>query len=133
VVKVVKLVAAHDVGKAINRMAVENQIEGGATQGMGFGLTESQMFDRSTGVCVNPDLANYKLFTMKDVPEIIPVVVEPIDPYGPFGAKGVGEPPYSVPAPAIVNAIYNAIGVRFNEIPVTPRAILGALQGLKVS
>ena len=133
VVKVVKLVAAHDVGKAINRMAVENQIEGGATQGMGFGLMESQMFDRSTGVCVNPDLGNYKLFTMKDIPEIIPVMVEPIDPYGPFGAKGVGEPPYSVPAPAIVNAIYNAIGLRFNEIPVTPRAILGALHGLKVS
>jgi CO/xanthine dehydrogenase Mo-binding subunit len=132
VVKVVKLVAAHDVGRAVNLMAVENQIQGGAIQGMGFGLTESQMFDRSTGVCVNPDLVNYKLFTMKDVPEIIPVVVEPIDPYGPFGAKGVGEPPYSVPAPAIVNAIYNAIGVRFNEIPVNPRAILGALHGLKV-
>ena len=132
VVKVVKLVAAHDVGRAVNLLAVENQIQGGAIQGMGFGLTESQMFDRSTGVCVNPDLVNYKLFTMKDVPEIIPVVVEPIDPYGPFGAKGVGEPPYSVPAPAIVNAIYNAIGVRFNEIPVNPRAILGALHGLKV-
>jgi CO/xanthine dehydrogenase Mo-binding subunit len=132
VVKVVKLVAAHDVGRAVNLLAVENQIQGGAIQGMGFGLTESQIFDRSTGVCVNPDLVNYKLFTMKDVPEIIPVVVEPIDPYGPFGAKGVGEPPYSVPAPAIVNAIYNAIGVRFNEIPVQPRAILGALHGLKV-
>jgi xanthine dehydrogenase molybdenum-binding subunit len=132
-VKVVKLVAAHDVGKAINLLAVEHQIEGGATQGMGFGLMENQIFDRNTGVCVNPDLVDYKLFTMKDVPEIIPVVVEPIDPYGPFGAKGVGEPPYSVPAPAVVNAIYNAIGVRFNELPVKPRAILGALHGLKVS
>jgi len=57
--------------------------------------------------------------------------VEPIDPYGPFGAKGVGEPPYSVPAPAIANAIYNAIGVRFKELPITPRAILEGLKGLK--
>ena len=61
---------------------------------------------------------------MKDIPEIQPLLIEPIDPVGPFGAKGVGEPPYSVPAPAIANAIYNAIGVRFTDLPIKIRSIL---------
>ena len=130
-VKVVKLVAAHDVGRAINLMALENQIAGGAIQGMGFGLMEDQILDRNSGVCVNPNLVDYKLFTIKDIPEILPIVIESNDPYGPFGAKGVGEPPYSVPAPAITNAIYNAIGVRFNRIPITSRLVLEGLKGLK--
>ena len=130
-VKVIKLVAAHDLGRAINLMAVENQSEGGAIQGMGFGLMEDQILDKTTGICVNPNLLDYKLFTIKDVPEIHPIIVESIDPYGPFGAKGVGEPPYSVPAPAIANAIYNAIGVRFNELPINNRSILEGLKGLK--
>ena len=130
-VRVIKLVAAHDVGRAINLMAVENQIEGGAIQGMGFGLMEDQILDTKSGVCLNPNLIDYKLFTIKDVPEIHPIVVESVDPYGPFGAKGVGEPPYSVPAPAITNAVYNAIGVRFNRIPITSRLVLEGLKGLK--
>jgi CO/xanthine dehydrogenase Mo-binding subunit len=123
-VRVLKLVAAHDVGKAINLLGMENQIDGGAIQGMGFGLTEEQICDKATGICLNPNLVDYKLFTMKDIPEIQPVLIEPIDPIGPFGAKGVGEPPYSVPAPAIANAIYNAIGVRFTELPINTRSIL---------
>ena len=61
---------------------------------------------------------------MKDIPEIHTLFIEPIDPVGPFGAKGLGEPPYSVPAPAIANAIYNAIGVRFTEVPINIRSIL---------
>lgn len=131
-VRVIKLVAAHDVGKAINILGTENQIEGGAIQGMGFGLTEEQICDKATGICLNPNLVHYKLFTMKDIPEIHPMVIEPIDPVGPFGAKGVGEPPYSVPAPAIANAIYNAIGVRFTELPINIRSILeGRNKGLK--
>ncbi len=130
-IKVIKLVAAHDVGTAINLQAVENQIEGGAIQGMGYGLTEDQIYDGKTGFCLNPNLVDYKLFTIKDVPEIQSVIVEPIDPVGPFGAKGVGEPPYSVPAPAIANALYNAIGVRFNRIPITPRLVLDGLKAGK--
>ena len=129
-VRVIKLIAAHDVGKAINLLSVENQIEGGAIQGMGFGLMEDQILDAGTGICVNPNLLDYKMFTIKDVPEIVPIVVESIDSHGPFGAKGVGEPPYSVPAPAIANAIYNAIGVRFNKLPINNRSIL---EGLKKS
>jgi CO/xanthine dehydrogenase Mo-binding subunit len=123
-VRVIRLVAAHDVGKAINLLGTENQIEGGAIQGMGFGLTEDQIFDQATGLCLNPNLVDYKLFTMKDIPEIHPLFIEPIDPYGPFGARGLGEPPYSVPAPAIANAISNAIGVRFIELPINIRSIL---------
>jgi CO/xanthine dehydrogenase Mo-binding subunit len=131
VVKVIKLFAAHDLGRAINLLSVENQIQGGAIQGMGFGLMENQITDRNTGVCVNPSLVDYKLFTVKDIPEINPILVESNDPFGPFGAKGVGEPPYSVPAPAIANAIYNAIGVRFNQIPITTRSVLDGLKALK--
>jgi CO/xanthine dehydrogenase Mo-binding subunit len=131
VVKVIKLCAAHDVGRAINLVSVENQIQGGAIQGMGFCLMEDQITDINTGTCVNPSLVDYKLFTMKDIPEILPIVVESNDPFGPFGAKGVGEPPYSVPAPAITNAIYNAIGVRFNRLPITSRSVLDGLKGLK--
>ena len=130
-IRVIKLIAAHDVGKAINLLSVENQIQGGATQGMGFGLMEDQIMDKRTGICVNPNLVDYKMFTIKDIPEIIPIAVESIDSYGPFGAKGIGEPPYSVPTPAIANAIYNAIGVRFNQLPITSRSVLEGLKGLK--
>jgi CO/xanthine dehydrogenase Mo-binding subunit len=126
-VRVLKLFAAHDVGKAINLLGAENQVDGGAIQGMGFGLTEQMIFDKGTGLCLNPNLVDYKLFTMKDVPEIHPLFIEPIDPVGPFGAKGLGEPPYSVPAPAIANAVYNALGVRFTEIPINIRSILEGL------
>jgi CO/xanthine dehydrogenase Mo-binding subunit len=125
-VRVLKLEAAHDVGKTINLMGAENQVDGGAIQGMGFGLTENMIFDKDSGICVNPNLVDYKLVTMKDIPEIHPLFIEPIDPFGPFGAKGLGEPPYSVPAPAIANAIYNAIGVRFAELPINIRPILEA-------
>ena len=130
-VKVVKLVAAHDLGKVINLQGVENQIYGGAIQGMGYGLMEDQLLDGKSGICLNPNLVDYKIFTMKDVPEIQAIAVESIDPYGPFGAKGVGEPPYSVPAPAIANAVYNAIGVRFDKIPINSRLVLEGLKEAK--
>lgn len=123
-VRVLKLVAAHDLGKTINLLGAENQVDGGAIQGLGMGMTEEMIFDKDTGICLNPNLLDYKLFTMKDIPEIHPLFIETIDPVGPFGAKGLGEPPYSVPAPAIANAIYNAIGVSFTEPPITIRSIL---------
>ena len=128
-IEIVRLVAAHDVGRMINRLGCENQIQGGATMGIGFGLTERQYTDGQTGICVNPNMVDFKIPSILDVPVIEPIVVESDDPYGPFGAKGVGEPPYGVPAPAIANAIYNAIGVRYNEIPINIRSILGGLKG----
>jgi CO/xanthine dehydrogenase Mo-binding subunit len=130
-IKVIQLVAVHDLGRAINVLAAENQIEGGAIQGMAFALLEELILDKNTGVCVNPNHVHYKLPSIQDVPEILPKLVESVDPYGPFGAKGVGEPPYSPPAPAIANAIYNAIGVRFSELPITNRAVLSRLQRVK--
>ncbi|MEW6333267.1 MAG: xanthine dehydrogenase family protein molybdopterin-binding subunit [Thermodesulfobacteriota bacterium] len=131
-VRLVKLVAAHDLGRTINLLGAENQVEGGAIQGMGMGLTEAMIFDKDSGICVNPNLVDYKLFTMKDTPEILSLFIETMDPVGPFGAKGLGEPPYSVPAPAIANAISNALGVRFNELPINIRPILeGRSKGSK--
>ncbi|HUJ90932.1 MAG TPA: molybdopterin cofactor-binding domain-containing protein [Syntrophorhabdales bacterium] len=130
-VKVIKLVAVHDLGRAINTLAAENQIEGGAIQGIGFALAEEQILDRTTGICINPSMLDYKVPTMKDFPEIVPIMVESVDPFGPFGARGIGEPPYSVPAPAITNAIYNAIGVRFSELPLTRGVVLASIKKAK--
>jgi CO/xanthine dehydrogenase Mo-binding subunit len=127
-VKILRLVAAHDVGRLINRLGCESQIQGGAIMGIGFGMLERQYMDRQTGICVNPNMVDFKIPSMLDVPMVEPIMVETDDPVGPFGAKGVGEPPYGVPAPAIANAIYNAVGVRFNEIPVTIRSILDSLK-----
>ena len=126
-VEILRLVAAHDVGRMINRLGCENQIQGGAIQGIGFGMLERQYLDGPTGVCVNPNMVDFKIPSILDAPDVEPIVVESHDPFGPFGAKGVGEPPYGVPAPAIANAIYNAVGVRFSEIPVNIRSVLDGL------
>ena len=126
-VQILRLVAAHDVGRAINRIGVENQIQGGAIMGIGFGMLERQYIDSHTGICTNPNMVDFKVPSILDVPMVEPIIVEPDDPVGPFGAKGCGEPPYGVPAPAIANAIYNAVGVRFNEIPINIRALLDGL------
>jgi len=127
-VEVLRLIAAHDVGRVINLLGCENQIQGGAIMGMGFGLMERLYLDGETGICVNPNMVDFKVPSILDVPMVEPIIVEPVDPYGPFGAKGVGEPPYSLPAPAIANAIYNAVGLRFNEIPINIRSILDGLE-----
>lgn len=126
-VEILKLIAAHDVGRLINRLGCENQIQGGAIMGIGFGVLERQYIDGQTGICVNPNMVDFKIPSILDVPMVEPIIVESDDPVGPFGAKGVGEPPYGVPAPAIANAIYNAVGVRFNEIPVNIRSVLDGL------
>ena len=127
-VKILRLVAAHDVGRAINRIGVENQIQGGAVMGIGYGMLERQYMDGQTGVCINANMVDFKIPTILDVPVVEPLIVEPDDPVGPFGAKGCGEPPYGVPAPAIANAIYNAVGVRFSEIPVNIRSVLDGIE-----
>jgi len=125
-VKVTRLVAAHDIGRAINPTMVEGQIEGGVVMGIGWALTEDTIF--SQGKLVNNNFRDYKILTSLDIPEIKPVLVETIDPNGPFGAKGVGEAVMIPTAPAVTNAIYNAIGIRFRELPVTSEKILRALK-----
>ena len=125
-VKVLRVVAAHDVGKAINPMGCEQQIEGAVIMGLSNTLYEE--FKMDNGRILNDTLADYKLATMQELPEIVTILVESVQKEGPFGAKGIGEPAAAPTAPAIANAIYNAIGVRIKELPITPDKILSALR-----
>ena len=124
-VRVLRLVCANDVGFAINPMAVEGQIEGGAQMGLGYALTEELLV--KNGKILNPDLLDYRLFTSADMPEIKSIIVETDDPKGPFGAKGVGEMGGTPTAAAIANAIYDAVGVRMTQLPMTPERVLAAI------
>ena len=125
-VKVLKIVAAHDTGTAINPMSAEGQIEGGVVQGFGYALMEK--LSVKDGRVENSSFLDYKIPTSGDIPDIETILVEAEDPEGPFGAKGVGEPGLVPTAPAIVNAIYDATGVMFKELPITPEKILKALR-----
>ena len=125
-VKILKYIAAHDVGRAINPMLLEGQVYGGATMGIGYALTERLILQ--DGKVMNPNFLDYKMLTAKDVPNIETIVIETDDPSGPFGAKGIGEPGLVPTAPAIANAIYDAIGVRIKELPITPERVLAALK-----
>jgi len=122
-VKVLRVVAAHDVGKAINPKSVEGQIEGSVMQGIGMALTERLVWD-DNGRVMNDQFAEYKLPLMPDTPEIISIIVEPGDPHGPFGAKGIGEAAIVPTAAAVANAIHDATGIRFSELPMTPEKVL---------
>ncbi|MFX0014358.1 MAG: xanthine dehydrogenase family protein molybdopterin-binding subunit [Promethearchaeota archaeon] len=119
--------AAHDVGRAINPQTLEGQIEGGSLQGMGYGRYEEILFT-PTGEVLSNNLGTFLVPTTKDTPKIHPIIVE--DPWdgGPYGAKGFGEQPLMGIAPAITNAIFNAIGVRISEIPATPERVWRAIQ-----
>jgi xanthine dehydrogenase molybdenum-binding subunit len=127
-IKVLKYTAAHDIGRAINPLGVKQQIEGGAIMGIGQALTETLMRDTATGVPLNPNLLDYKVLSIKDVPPVDVVVVEHPKDYGPFGAHGIGEPPISSPASAMINAVYNAVGVWVEDIPLTRARVLAALK-----
>lgn len=131
-VDVLRVVAAHDVGKAINPATVEGQLDGGVVMGMGYALTEELRYDPGTGQVLNADLRDYKLPTVFDAPRIIHVLVETMEPTGPFGAKCIGEPALIPTAGAIANAVCDAIGKRIYSIPVTPEKVLAALKGTKV-
>ena len=125
-VRVLRLVCANDVGRAINPMAVEGQMEGGAQMGLGYALTEEVIV--KDGRVQNPDFLDYRLFTSADMPEIESIIIETDDPQGPFGAKGVGEMGGTPTAAAIANAIYDAVGVRLTQLPMTPERVLKALE-----
>jgi xanthine dehydrogenase molybdenum-binding subunit len=128
VVEVLQVVFAHDVGKLINPSAAEGQVEGGFQQGMGYALMEEIQFDAETGACLTGDFLDYKIPTAVEMPPVIDCIfIESDEPTGPYGAKSLSEPCVSVPAPAIANAIYNAIGVRIRELPITPEKILAGL------
>ncbi|MDP2743677.1 MAG: molybdopterin-dependent oxidoreductase [Dehalococcoidia bacterium] len=125
-IRVLRLVAAQDVGQVINPLGVEGQIQGGAASGLGFALTERITFDG--GRVTNDSLMDYRMPTAVDVPNIEPSIIEELDDDGPFGAKSVGELPYVPVAAAIANAIWDAVGVRVTDLPITPEKVLRALK-----
>lgn len=131
VIKVIKYVIAHDIGRAINPLNVEGQLEGGAAQGIGYALSEDLVIDKETGNTLSDSFATYKIPSALDMPEIEVILVEEPAPSGPYGAKGVGEPGMVNVAPSVANALYNALGVRINSLPMTPEKVLSALKTKK--
>lgn len=121
--------AAADVGRALNRVAVEGQIEGSVHMGLGQALSEEMKF--AGGQLINGSFLDYKIPSPLETPEIDVLVVESIDPEGPLGAKECGEGALAPIIPAVANAVYDAIGVRLNEVPMTPERVLKALQDKK--
>ncbi len=131
-VQVLKIVSAYDVGRAINRDMVETQMEGGAVQGMSTALLERLILEE--GVPKNPNFTDYRIATSVDAPlETENIIVEVPQDDGPFGARGIGEHPMVPTAPAIANAVYNAVGVRVDSLPITSEKVWMGLQTRKES
>ncbi|MBZ0265710.1 molybdopterin-dependent oxidoreductase [bacterium] len=130
-VSVERITGAHDCGFAINRTQVEGQMQGSMMMGMGEALMEQKIFD-SEGRILNRNLAEYKIPTSLDMPHLESIIVESNEPNGPYGAKEVGEGAIMPVIPSILNAIYDATGVRIDELPVTPERIVEALQKKKL-
>ena len=124
-VEILRIVAVHDCGTPINPMLVEGQIQGGISMGVGFALQEEILF--KDGVQVNPNLTNYIMPTSLDMPDLEVELVDNYDPTGPFGAKGAGEPTAVPTAAAIMNAIYDAVGVRITSLPATAEKVMMAI------
>jgi CO/xanthine dehydrogenase Mo-binding subunit/CO/xanthine dehydrogenase FAD-binding subunit len=125
-IRVLDYVAAHDIGRAINPMLVDGQIIGGVVMALGAALGEELIYEN--GRVVNPAYLNYALPRSADVPRIRPVLLEDPDPNGPYGAKSIGELGVIPVAPALANAVYDAVGIRLRELPLTPDKVLSALR-----
>ena len=125
-VQVLGIWASHDIGRVVNPRGVEGQIEGGVVQALGQGLMEH--YQTVDGHTTTPGFAKYILPTALDVPKITSVLIEDHDPIGPLGVKGIGEPAMVPTIPAIMNAIYDAVGVRITCLPATPEKILEGLR-----
>jgi len=125
VVRVLRYAAAHDVGRAINPQSVEGQIEGGAVQGLGYGLMEEVVLE--DGINLTTSFSTYLIPTAVDVPDVRALVVESGEGLGPFNARGIGEPPIGPPAAALANAIEDATGVRITRLPITAERVARAL------
>jgi xanthine dehydrogenase molybdenum-binding subunit len=123
-VDILQMVTAHDVGRAVNPMTLENQALGGAIQFLG--MSEEYVIDQATGASLTSNYLDYGLISIATAPPIDVVVAEPIDPLGPFGAKGIGECPTILPITTVSSAIYNAIG-KWLDPPFTPAKVLKAL------
>ncbi len=129
-VRLLRMSAAHDVGKAINPLNCEAQIEGGLAMGIGSALHEELVVDNS-GKVRNSSFLDYHLVTSLDVPKMIPIIVECPEPLGPYGAKGLGEPGLAPTPAAIGNAVADAIGIRIYDLPLTPERVYRAIKAKK--
>ncbi len=129
-VRVLRWLTAQDVGFAVNPLSVEGQMEGATVQGIGMGMYEEMVYD-DRGQLLNPGFLDYRMPTAADVPSIQTLIVEVPSEDGPYGARGVGEPPVTPGSAAIANAVYDAVGSRVTEIPLTPERILRALGKLR--
>lgn len=127
--EVLRVVAAHDVGRAVNPMTTEGQIEGGVVMGLGYGMMEEVLWD-DRGDLLTTGFDTYLVPTAIDGPPVVSLIVEEPEPSGPFGAKGTGEPPACPTAAALVNAIRDAVGVDIRSLPVTPEKVWAGLQAL---
>jgi xanthine dehydrogenase YagR molybdenum-binding subunit len=128
-VRVDKIVAIHDVGRVINRLGAESQVEGGIIQGIGHTLSEERIVDPATGSILTRTLDAYKLPTIADVPEIVTELIDLPDPHlTNLGSKGLGEPPIIPTAAAIANAIRDATGADVRSLPITREEMLRALR-----
>jgi CO/xanthine dehydrogenase Mo-binding subunit len=131
-VTVKKVVAAHDVGRAINPFAVEQQIRGGVVMALGAVFTEELLQDAATGLPLNPNMLDYRPFSILDAPDDIEVVIiEKPKQYGVFGAHGIGEPPMGPPAAAVAAAVYNAVSIWIEHMPITREKVLAALRNVR--
>ena len=130
IVRLLKITAAHDVGRVLNRLGIEGQIEGGIVMGQGYALSEDLLVEN--GAIRNPSFRDYKLVTAPEIPEVDVSFIETMDGEGPQGAKGVGEAPAICIAAAVANAIYNATGTRIYALPFTPEKVYRALRGTNV-
>jgi len=126
-VRVVKMVSAVDCGRAINPATAEGQIEGGATQALGYGVCEEMRYD-DQGALLTTDFTTYHIFRADEMPAMESYLIETSDPYGPYGAKAVAEIPIDGMAPAIANAVADALGVRVREAPLTPERVWSAMR-----
>ena len=125
-VAVLALAACYDVGRAINRNSVEGQMEGGAAMGLGYALLEEDRV--AEGVTLTPNLMTYLIPTALDVPDVTTIVLESGEGMGPWGARGIGEPAMVPTAPAIANAVRDAVGVRMTRLPISPERLWRAMQ-----
>ena len=131
-VTVTKVVAAHDVGRAINPFALEQQIEGGVVMALGAVFNEQLLVDSATGLPINANMLDYRPPSIQDVPEDIEVVlIERPKAYGVFGAHGIGEPPMAPGAPAVAAAVYNAVGAWMESMPITREKLLAELKKVR--
>jgi CO/xanthine dehydrogenase Mo-binding subunit len=131
-INILRYIAAHDVGRALNPFALEQQIEGGVVMALGAVLTEELLLDAATGLPLNPNMLDYKPLSIKDAPKNIEIIlIEKTKDYGTYGAHGIGEPPMAPPAPTIANAVYNATGVWMDNMPITREKLLAALKNVR--